>query len=98
MSNIFKQKYPTLFWDVAELDDAKHAKFIIERVITSGTLESVKELFETFSEDTIKNTIRTSRRIDKKSAYFWKARLNITEPIQCLQKPSTKMLKDRWNS
>lgn len=97
MSSKFQTQFPTLFWDVAEVDDDKHKQFIIERVLEMGTSPAVNLLLNTYSDEDIRDTVINSRRITKRTAYFWQNRLNITEPIICIQKQSMGLLKDPWN-
>lgn len=97
MQEDIKLRFPGLFWDTDNLDIKQHQKFIVERILESGTSEMVKFLFETYSEQEIKEIIRSSNRISVRTALFWQARLNITETIKCIQRRSIPMQKDHWN-
>jgi len=98
MSSTFLENYPTLFWDVKELDDSKHSTYIIERVLEHGTGEAVTKLLQYYPVEEIKEVVASSRRITKKTALFWQNRLNISGPIVCIQKRSIQMPKDHGNS
>jgi len=92
------KKYPTLFWDVKldTIEQEKHRKYIIERVLENGTMESVHDLFRLYKEHEIIDVIKNSRNLGVKTANFWKIKLNITEPIKCLQTQSQKMQEGHW--
>ncbi len=68
-------KFPfsqNLFWDtpVDRLDIVKHKRSIIERVFTRGLLEDFYIVLQLYSTEDIKDTIRQSRVLDKKTANF----------------------------
>lgn len=78
------------FWDVEfeKLDSEKNATFIIKRILDRGNTEAVLWLTSNYSEDQIKNVIKTSRDISRKTANFWAKILNIEiQEILCLKKP-----------
>ena len=61
------------FWDV----DAEHFEpqtyphYTIARLLEYGNLEAVSWLKEQFSEEAIKDVIRTDRTLSPRSATFW---------------------------
>jgi len=83
----FAARFPTLFWDIepSALDEELHAEYVIERVLEHGTLDAVEALFRRYGASRIVRVICTSRRITRRTASFWKAFLDISEPIACLQ-------------
>ncbi len=91
-------KNKSLFWDVelSRLDVEKHKKFIIERVLESGATEDVGSLLKLYSREDIIEVVRHSRRVSKKTAYFWKSYFNIKEPILCIQRQSLNLPVRHW--
>jgi hypothetical protein len=88
----------SLFWDVepSGLDVEKHKKYIVERVLEYGATSDIGGLLELYSQAEMIDIIRTSRRISKKTAYFWKSYFNIKEPILCIQRRSQKLPVEHW--
>lgn len=62
------------FWDCdfKELTIEKYPKFIIERILNYGKEKEIKWLRENIEEDYFKNVALTSRRLDRKTANYWK--------------------------
>lgn len=94
----FAVKYPSLFWDVdpSHVENERHASFVIERTLEGGGTEAIRDLFQLYGKDRIVAVICSSRRVTRKTALFWKAYLNITSPIQCLQQESRNPLSRLW--
>ena len=61
-----------LFWDVdpKSIDEEKHARFIIERVLTRGRAADFSELQRTYSKDRIRRELRNCRSLDPKTVSF----------------------------
>jgi len=82
-----------LLWDVniANLDINSDQKFIIERVLEYGDLDSFNYILKTFDKKTIINTLKTSKKISTKSGNFYAFVLNIDKKeLLCIQKPFTQ--------
>jgi len=94
----FALRYPSLFWDVdpTQLENDRHATFIIERTLERGGVEAIRDLFQLYGTARIVAVICSSRRISRKTALFWKSYLNITSPIRCLQSESRNPLSQLW--
>lgn len=78
-----------LFWDVdvENLDPVKHQKFIIERVLLHGAPSDVLTVLRVFPRSVLINTIKSSRKLDKKSANYWALHFNIPKPeVSCLSR------------
>jgi len=62
------------FWDCdfAELSLEQYSKFITERVLTYGNMRDIKWLFSNLPSGLIQEIVLTSRRLDRKTANFWK--------------------------
>lgn len=70
-----------------DIDFEKHADFVIERVLNIGRPEDFRWIFEKYGEERIKEVLKNkSYNIDKKSAFFWRRKFNIS-PVQCTKKP-----------
>lgn len=67
------QELHSLFWDIniENFDPTAYSDYTIARVLEFGDEQAVAWMKETFSEDEIKQVIRTERRLSRKSANFW---------------------------
>jgi hypothetical protein len=61
------------FWDVeaGKFDPHHHPEYTIERILELGDSKAAAWLQEQFSEEQIKQVIRTNRRLTRKSANYW---------------------------
>lgn len=61
-----------LFWDtpVDKIDLIKHKNYIIERVLSRGTLKDFYFLLQLYTDEEIKKAVKTSRVLDKKTINF----------------------------
>ncbi len=88
----------SLFWDIKyeELDYEKHARFIIERVLTRGNLNDWKELKRYYGLAKIKDEALLIRYLDKVTLNFCHTFFNIQkEQFRCYNtEPSIRQL---WN-
>ena len=78
-----------LFWDVdlTSLDTEKHADFVISRILCMGRPEHVRWVLENYPKETLRDVIRNSTRLDRKTANFWALYYNIPrEEIRCFRK------------
>jgi hypothetical protein len=87
-----------LFWDTdyEKLDYERHARKIIERVITRGTLQDWWEIKKYYGKERIKSEIVTVRSLDKLSLNFCSNYFNVPKTeFRCYNtNPSTQQL---WN-
>ena len=60
----------TAFWDVdfKNLDETKHADFIIARVFQYGLLDDLKNILKYYSAEQIKQGLLSYRGLDKNAA------------------------------
>ncbi len=67
-----------LFWDVdpKTIDKNKHSQYIIERILEYGKDKEIKWLWDTYSQNLLKKTLRNSRSIRPKTKSLWKLLLN----------------------
>ncbi len=82
-----------LLWDVniSELNLNAHKKFIIERVLEYGDLDSFNFILKTFDKNSIIDTLKTSKKISTKSGNFYALVLNVDrKELLCIQKPFTQ--------
>ena len=78
----------SLFWDTnSETFDAEvYPAYAIERVLEHGNQEAVAWLRRTFSEDQIRDVLRTNRRLTLRSANFWALIFGVsTQDVAALQ-------------
>ena len=70
---MISQELRPLFWDIdtESFEPQDHPEYTIERILELGDSEAVEWLEGQFSEEQIKEVIRTNRRLSKKSANFW---------------------------
>lgn len=70
-----------IFWDVDlnDLDKDKHIKYIVDRVITRGTLEDWKEIKSYYGLEKIKEEILMIRYLDPKTLNFFSQYLNLNK-------------------
>ena len=68
-----------LFWDVdfSSLDENKHSRFIIERVVSKGNINDWQAIKEIYGLQKIKNEIIEIRYIDNKTFSFLSSYFNI---------------------
>ncbi|MEK7161953.1 MAG: hypothetical protein AAB729_04680 [Patescibacteria group bacterium] len=75
----------TLFWDVGNLDPQKDCNFIIGRILNFGDEIDFNWAKEFYGLEKIKQTLKESRQLDKKSLYFWCQYFNI-DKSECTNK------------
>ncbi|MBN1566674.1 MAG: hypothetical protein JXA73_02430 [Acidobacteria bacterium] len=61
------------FWDVDidKFDPQSHPRYTIARLLEYGDLAAVSWLKDQFSEETIRDVVRTERTLSPRSATFW---------------------------
>lgn len=76
---IYKKLSQRIFWDVDphDLDEIENRRFIVERVITRGTLEDWKEIKKFYGLENIKNEILSIRNLDIKTLNFFSSYFEI---------------------
>lgn len=68
-------KKQSLFWDVdrEKLSSDKDWFFIIERILEFGDIDDLFWMKQTFSKDKIKDTVKKSRILSKRTRSYCKA-------------------------
>jgi len=87
-----------LFWDIdiKTFDIDKHARFLIERVVTRGTLDDWHLLKKTYSREKIKEEALQIRTLDKISLNFLSIYFKIApEKFRCYKQ--TQSPHTHWN-
>lgn len=71
---------PALFWDVNpdKLDMARHAAFIIVRVMERGTREEVRYILNYYGEAIIKKHLLEARSLHKKTISYFANRFDVS--------------------
>jgi hypothetical protein len=73
LAELKKIFHPGLFWDVNKIELPRHDSFLISRILEEGDARDVRNLFSLYSENRIKETVLTSRRISERTRLFWQA-------------------------
>lgn len=70
---------PHLFWDVSilTLDLDEHAHYIIDRVMSLGTMEDFKIIKSYYGIEIIKRVVKQARYLDNKVLHFCSVYFNI---------------------
>lgn len=73
-NNDLPEEFRKYFWDCEfdELSIEKYPKFIAERVLNFGDINSVKFLLSKIDIELIKMIISTSRNLNNKTQNFWR--------------------------
>jgi hypothetical protein len=76
-----KLLYSPLFWDTNgdHIDTDRNARFIIERVISRGTLNDWKTLLSFYGNNRVKKEVVLIRTLDPKSLCYLSVFFNIEE-------------------
>lgn len=78
------------FWDVdfAKLDKNRNSAFIIKRILDRGNTDDINWLISEYDEEQIKNVLKSSRDLSRKTASFWANIFDIdSQEMLCLKKP-----------
>jgi hypothetical protein len=78
-----------LFWDVdiSTCDKEKNKQFIIERILKYGRCDAIHWLWENYTDKEIIEVVKSSKRIDRKTANYWAIHYHIpTEEVLCLNR------------
>ncbi|MEK7513505.1 MAG: hypothetical protein AAB430_02825 [Patescibacteria group bacterium] len=98
-SNKLPKQFHKFFWDInpVKLDTAKYHKYVIERLLNLGDLESVKWVKDTFGRQKIIDVVKTGREINRKTANFFQIIYNIPKKeILCFRRESQNKLSAIW--
>jgi hypothetical protein len=77
------------FWehDIKNIDEYKHASFIIERLLEHGNDDAILWLLRSYPSDKIITVVKKGRSLSRKTANFWKNFYSLREDeVYCLQK------------
>lgn len=77
------------FWDTPfnSLDPDKHETYIIERLLDYGDSSAIEWLNKKYSKNTIKQTVKESRRISPKTGNYFALIYNLPrEDLRCMKK------------
>ena len=75
----------TLFWDVdiSSIDYVKNAPFVVERVLTMGTLEDFFTIRDYYGKPKLKRIIKNLRYLDDRTLSFCSTYFNMKPDIRC---------------
>jgi hypothetical protein len=73
---------PHLFWDIAleTLDLDRHAPYVIDRVLSLGTMEDFRKIKSYYGIEKIKQVVKDARYLDDKVLHFCSLYFNIPLP------------------
>lgn len=87
------------FWEVdtAKLNPKQYPEYIIGRILEYGRPDAVQWVIKTFDTNLIKQTVKKSREISRKTAEFWRNYFGLRKnEILCLKKPYQKAQNKLW--
>ena len=88
-NNVLLEFNPHLFWDtkISSINIDDHARYIIERVVTRGTLSDWQTLKKAYGLEKIKNTSIQIRSLDAKTLAFLSNYFDIgKEEFRCFKR------------
>ena len=88
-------KKQNLFWDITAIDPKKDSRFVIERILMFGDKEDFRWANDFYGPATIKEVLKKSRNLDKKSLSFWCQFFNINED-ECILNQSANKQELSW--
>lgn len=94
------KQFQKFFWDIKpdKLDVAERQRYVAERLLENGNVESIVWLKKTFGKDFIIGIIKTSRSISRKTANFFHTIYNIPKKeILCFQEDFRQKHRQIWN-
>lgn len=80
----------SLFWDadINDLDPARHAPYVIERVLEHGDEVQVRWLFGQYSPEAIRRVVETTRRLSPRSLNYWLVKFKLWKAEQSIPRHS----------
>lgn len=100
MSQVVPAECHRFFWDTdpTKLSIPGHSFYIIERLLEYGDLAAFGWLRATYSLEDIKQVVRESGRLSRRSANFWAYVLDLDpETVRCLSTSFRKTQRVLWN-
>lgn len=88
-----------IFWEtnIDNIDIKKNSNQVIERILELGDAEHVKWLQQNYSQDEVKEVLKNSRNLTRRSANFWADYFQIPKnKIKCLIRQLQKTQKVLW--
>ncbi len=93
------QQFYKFFWDVQpeRLDVHMNAAFIMERLLEMGDDAAIVWLRANYPEKAIKEVVKNSRRLSRKTARFWQAFFGLKEEeVRCLSRSYRQVETPLW--
>lgn len=88
------------FWEIRfeNLDPAKRATYIIERLLEYGDVPSLRWMLKKYPKEQIIEVLKRTRVVSRKSANFWALYFSVPrEEILCFQKRFLETSGAIWN-
>jgi hypothetical protein len=99
MPNGLPQQFYPLFWDVEpeKLHARKDSIFILERLLEMGDDAALCWIRLNYPEETIREVVKNSRRLSRKTARFWQVFLQLKEEeVKCLSRSYRQAENPLW--
>ncbi|MCL4514504.1 MAG: hypothetical protein M1379_02725 [Firmicutes bacterium] len=75
----------------------RNATFIVERLLEMGDDAALHWVRANYAEETIKETVKNSRRLSRKTARFWQAFFGLEEEeVRCLSRSYRQAETPLW--
>ncbi len=97
-TKIIKLLSKHLFWDIdiSEINEQKHKKFIIKKVLQYGTFTDWKIILKFYGKETIINIAKTIKDLDKKTLSFLSLISGISK-TEFLCSTTEQSIPKHWN-
>lgn len=84
------------FWDIdfRALDPDEYSTYVIARILDLGDTDATKWLFRTYQKNQIKEVVKNTRQMSKKSLNYW---LTILDLEQWKKKALARKQNAIWN-
>lgn len=90
-----------LFWDAkpGEIDPEAHARYVIGRVLSLGTLRQVRALVRFYGRGRLRSFFREGglRHVDRRATSFWLLVLDLARE-ECERRSSLPPSQTSWNA
>lgn len=87
------------FWDVdpATVNPRKSPQYVINRLLDKGNLEAARWVLDAYSDDALRDTLKTMKGFSPKSARYWALYLDVPEKeVLCLDPSYLKTRRSHW--
>lgn len=93
------KKFNKYFWDIdiSKLDIDKRSNYVTERLLELGDIDALLWLKNTYGDNALKEVVRSSRRLGRKSANYYSLYFSIPKAeILCLREDFQNKRRGIW--